>query len=457
MIMQWQKRHLRLCTRVVDFINNFGIKMNLRLKNRKEKVMGIKGRMERRILKWLWGEMKIFVEKYYEVKMEKKYKKVEGFVPLKNEFGVNLIGDIQAGTGLGQSMRMVADMLEQAEVPFVVRQMDVPGHIEHYESKWNYKLALKGRYGINLIHINNSIWKKNYNKIPFKELNGRYNIAFWLWELEEFPKEWISCIDTVDEIWTPSEFVSRGIRKETKKPVITMPYGVALDKSGLLGRKYFHLPENKFLFLAMYDLLSISERKNPYGIIKAYVKAFGKTDTGMGLVIKVNHLRDKSELDRLRKTLQGYPDIYFITNNLSRKEVESLIASVDVLVSLHRAEGFGLPLAEAMYLKTAVIATNWSSTVEFMDEDSACLVDYKLIPLTKDIGPYKKGNYWADADVEQAAKYMKELFRNREMYRNKVIRGEAHIKECLDFVKMSERMKARIKEIYGEYSLKLNE
>ena len=162
-------------------------------------------------------------------------------------------------------------------------------------------------------------------------------------------------------------------------------------------------------------------------------------------------MKKKTELDRLRAKLSGYPDIYFITDNLSRREVESLIADADVLVSLHRAEGFGLPLAEAMYLGTAVIATNWSSTTEFMDVDSACLVDYELVSLIKDIGPYRKGNRWADADVGHAAEYMRELFLDKEFYKRKVAGGEKYIKECLDLEKMSDRVRGRMEEIYKGY------
>lgn len=260
----------------------------------------------------------------------------------------------------------------------------------------------------------------------------------------------MSCIDTVDEIWTPAEFISRGIRKKTDKPVYTMPYGMELDTENLLGRGYFHLPEDKFLFLAMYDFLSISERKNPKGIIQAYKQAFPKGDAQAGLVIKVNHLKDKEELEKLRKELEGYPNIYLLTDNLSRREVESLLAAADVLVSLHRAEGFGLPLAEAMYLGTAVVATNWSAPTEFMDEDSVCLVDYELVTLQEDVGPYRKGNRWADADVGQAAGYMRRLWEDKEYFERKVALGKQHIRMCLDRKKMADRMSDRIEEIvYG--------
>lgn len=410
--------------------------------------MGLKQKIKQIMPEWAWKEIKGCQEKYYEKQMKIKCKSVEKFRACGNPYGVNLMGDIRAETGLGQSMRIVAEMLDAGKVPFVVRQVNAPDNIEHQERNWDYKIASENKYGINIIHINNNVWKKNYSRMQVSELSGRYNIAYWLWELEEFPAEWVSCIDTVDEIWTPSEFISRGIRKKTKKPVMTMPYGMHLEDKNLFRRDHFFLPEDTFLFLVMYDFLSISERKNPYGAIQAYMRAFKPTDAGVGLVVKANHLGDKRKLERLREELKEYPNIYFITDNLGRREVESLIAAADVLVSLHRAEGFGLPLAEAMYLKTAVIATGWSSTTEFMDADSACLVDYNLIALDRDIGPYHKGNRWADADVGQAAEHMRNLWKDKEFYSRKVAHGAEHIKTCLDMEKMSDRMVQRIQEIY---------
>ncbi len=411
--------------------------------------MGAKDRIKQIMPLWLWNGLKSCEEVYYERRMQRKCRLAEGFRPESFPFGVNLMGDIRAETGLGQSMRMVAGLLELGGIPFLIRQMDAPDSIAHQERDWDGKIASENKYGINLIHINNSIWRKNYARIPLEELSGRYNIAYWLWELEEFPEEWVSCIDTVDEIWTPAEFISRGIRKKTDKPVFTMPYGMELDTGNLLGRGYFHLPEDKFLFLVMYDFLSISERKNPKGIIRAYKLAFSERDSQIGMVIKVNHLKATRELDRLKRELEGYPNIYFITDNLSRREVESLVAASDVLVSLHRAEGFGLPLAEAMYLGTAVVATNWSSPMEFMDEDSACLVDYELVTLQEDVGPYRKGNRWADADVGQAAGYMKRLSEDREFFNGKVASGQRCIREHLDRKKMAGRMAERVEGIYG--------
>ena len=411
--------------------------------------MKLKSLVKKLMPQFVWEGLKGCKGKYDRKKMLKKSRALDGFDKGTYPYGVNLMGDIRAETGLGQSMRTVARLLEIGKVPFLVRQIDVPGDMEHMERHWDSFVEEANRYGINLVHINNSIWQQSYNQIPVSDLNGRYNIAYWLWELEDFPDEWLPCIETVDEIWTPAEFISAGIRKKTDKPVMTMPYGMELDMQDLLGREYFKLPQDKFLFLVMYDFLSISERKNPQGVIKAYKKAFSAENQNVGLVIKVNHLGNKGELESLKKELEGYPNVYFITDNLSRKEVESLIAAVDVLVSLHRAEGFGLPLAEAMYLGTALIATNWSAPTEFMNEESACLVDYELITLTEDIGPYHKGNRWADADIEQTAEYMKKLAEDKEYYENKMRSGSAYIREALNPEKMAQKMESRIREIYG--------
>lgn len=409
--------------------------------------MKIKKIVKKFVPQKIWNRLRYLKKVIYRKQMYRKNKKIKDFQKDKYPYGVNLMGDIQAETGLGQSMRMVAKLLENAGVPFGIKQMDVPGNMEHRERQWDGKMDAANRYGINILHINNSIWEENYNKIPVKDLDGRYNIAYWLWELEEFPEEWVYCIDTVDEIWTPAEFVSKGIRKKTDKPVMTMPYGMEIDMRHLLKRQYFGLPEDKFLFLVMYDFLSVSERKNPHGVVEAYKRAFHKENMEVGLVIKINHVEDRNEIENLKKEMEDYHGVYFITKNMSRNEVESLIASVDVLVSLHRAEGFGLPLAEAMYLGTAVIATNWSAPVEFMDENSACLVDYKMMTLKEDIGPYQKGNRWADADIIQAAEYMKKLSCDKKYYMDKVLQGKVYIREKLSVEKMAARMAERLKEI----------
>lgn len=380
-------------------------------------------------------------------KMLQKKVSIKGFVSDKYPFGINLIGDIRAETGLGQSMRILADILEEGEIPFTIWQMDSPGELELNDDKWKEKISAKLKYSINLVHINPNIWAETYNKFSNEVFDYRYNIAFWLWELEEFPDKWVDCIETVDEIWTPSEFISKSIKQKTTKPVETVPYAICFDVENLYPRKYFELPEDKFLFLAMYDFKSISERKNPKAVIRAYKNAFDQGGEGTGLVIKINHLGKKRELEQLQEEMAGYKNIYYITDNLSRKEIESLIADVDVLVSLHRSEGFGLPLAEAMYLGTPVIATGWSANVEFMENDCSCLVNYTLTEIKRNIGPYEKGNQWAEADIVCASQYMKKLYYDKEYWEEISGNGKKKIRQKLNIENAISVIKGKIKRL----------
>lgn len=396
------------------------------------------------------------LSKYHEYKAMRlerhllsKAKKRKPYQEGKYPFGINLIGDIQAETGLGQSMRLLAGVLEENEIPFVILPVVPYSALEHTEHMWDYKIVKEPKYSHNLIHINTNDWVNCCLQLGEEIFQERYNIAYWLWELETFPARWVPCMDTVDEIWTPSEFIANCFRKYTQKKVEVIPYGIRIKEPVVYDRSHFRLPEDVFLVLTMYDFLSISERKNPKAAVAAFCKAFSPEKANqekIGLVIKINHLQDGQELKKLREILKAYENVFFITENLSRAEVEALLASADVLISLHRSEGFGLPMAEAMYLGTPVVATNWSSTAEFMTKESACLVDYELVKIKKDIGPYKKGNRWAEADVNQAAEYLQRLASDKEYHEQISKEGKAQIQKQFNPAFIGDKIKEKLNE-----------
>lgn len=382
-------------------------------------------------------------------KMLRKKERIRPYQAGRYPMGINLIGDVRAETGLGQSMRLLAEILEESNVPFIIKQVDSPGGLRRNENQWESRISDELKYAVNLIHINPGIWAESYNRFPAEVLDYRYHIAYWLWELETFPERWRPCIETVDEIWAPSEFISQSIRKITSKNVETVPYCIHLKKKEPYGRAYFGLPENKFLFLTMYDFKSVSERKNPKAAIAAYMKAFRKEETGVGLVVKIGHLQRQQELEQLRRQLTGYPNIYFITENLSRQEVESLILGADALISLHRSEGFGLPIAEAMCLGRPVVATAWSANMEFMDEICSCPVDYKLVEIRKTVGPYPKGSRWAEPDTEHAAEYLRKLYEEQEYCRTISKNAKVKIGKVLNGGRAAKMIRERF-SAYGE-------
>lgn len=362
--------------------------------------------------------------------------------------GVNLIGLLRAQMGLGQSCRLLADMFEHSKYPVSLYDFNLGSSLMSTEDHTlDDKITDELKYNINLIHINPDEMKLLYTRMNPREWEKRYNIAFWLWELEEIPKDWQRYFPLLDEIWTPSEFISRNLRKITDLPVTTIPYCVKAPTNEKYTRTYFKLPEDKFLFLAMYDSNSTRERKNPMGVIRAFKKAFSPEDKNVGLVLKINNAREE-DIKLLKGMLKDYENVYYITKVMSKVKVNSLIKAADVFVSLHRAEGFGLVMAEAMLNDTPVIATNWSSNTEFMNEKVACMVDYKFTELEKDCPPYKKGAVWADPDVKEAAKFMRKLYSDKVFYNQLAKDAKAFVSKKLGMAQAVSLIESCIEKIY---------
>lgn len=393
-----------------------------------------------RLLRWCKGKM---IQQSFN-----KLKNIERpiYTPGVYQHGINIIGNIKAETGLGQSCRLVAGLVERAGIPFSVYQYDQLGALKSGDNTWDHKISKELPYDINLIHINPHELGIAYQQMNPQMWTDRYNIAYWLWELEEFPEEWIPCFNCVNEIWTPSEFISNAIRKKTNLPVHTMPYYIQLKTGKWYDREFFRLPSEKFLYLMMYDHSSGMERKNPIGVLKAFKKAFKRDNEDVGLVIKINNCQTE-DIQKIKNILDGYQNVYFITDTLNRDQVNSLIKCVDVFVSLHRAEGFGLVLAESMYLGTPTIATNWSSNIEFMNSSVACMVGYKLVTIEKDLPPFKAGNRWADPDIDDAAEWMKKLFDDKTFYNSIKINARENIQIKLGISETKNRLVSLLNSI----------
>ncbi len=363
--------------------------------------------------------------------------------------GVNLIGNIRSDAGLGQSCRLVASALEQTGIPLNIYQYTPSGQANHADTAWDAKLSKELAYEINLIHINPLELGTAYCRIDPHAWDYRYNIAFWLWELEEFPDEWTMYFQGLDEIWAPSAFTCEAIRKKTSLPVTCMPYYVEAPVHESYTRAHFHLPEERFLFLMMYDSRSCAERKNPEAVMHAFQKAFAPSDQSVGLVIKINHAAKEDER-HIQNIMNGYTNIYLIKELLDRNGVNNLIQCADVVVSLHRAEGFGLVLAEAMLLGTPVIATNWSANTEFMNEEIACMTDYEFVTLEKELPPFHAGCRWADPDVAQAAEYMKKLHEDRAFAKELAQRAKKYMEDKLSMQQAAARIRDRLEQIDRE-------
>jgi glycosyltransferase involved in cell wall biosynthesis len=362
--------------------------------------------------------------------------------------GINLTGNVRGQTGLGQSCRLLASAIKAGGMDFTLCNQEF-GSVANDDHMWDADISDTYPYNINILHFNPPEYAIVCESMGAENRNRRYNIAYWLWETETIPDIWRTSIDLSDEIWAPSAFISDAVRRVTDKPIFTIPYGIDAPTDPALDRKHFGVPEDKCLFLCMYESGSVMERKNPAGAIRAFRQAFtDDPDHGAWLVVKVNNPTPK-DIRNIRREAGGLPCLTLITDMLSKTEVNSLINVCDVFISLHRAEGFGLVPAEAMYLGKPVIATNWSSNIEFMNAEVACMVEYALIEIDHDVGPYKKGTRWADPDVSNAARYINRLYSDPALRATLGGKAAAHIRDKRNLERAARLIAERIAEIYS--------
>ena len=351
------------------------------------------------------------------------------------EWGVSLIGDIHCGSGLAEASRANLQCLQYAGIP----TQEVP-MTDVCLSK------LESPYKVMLIHTNPDQLERICELLPTQQWRGKYVIGEWVWEQETLPNWWLPYLELFDEIWTPSNFAANAIRKATSKKVRVLPHMVEPKCDEKWDRSMFGLPENLFLCLVTFDYYSVIARKNPEGAIKAFCQAFGDCREAVGLVIKARNTPPEV-VRQMQCELKNWPHVFYLIEDYTKEQVNSLIRSVDVYVSLHRSEGFGLVLAEAMYLGTPVVATNWSGNTEFMNQDVACMVDATLVTLQKDEFPFLKGSRWAEPDISQAAQYLRKLYDNSQWRAEIAERAKAYIRNRLTVQAVSGQMKEYFMEI----------
>lgn len=367
--------------------------------------------------------------------------------------GIDLIGYIRAEMGVGEGARGNAHALARAGLPFSIIDYSAGNPARMGDDSWLHKVTMSGRHDINLIHVNAAHVTTVIEALPDVITRDKYNIGYWAWEMPEFPDKWLGAFDLVDEVWAPSTYVQEAISRKSPVPVVHVPHPISIPHGPFLPRKHFGLHDGAFHFLAMYDVHSIRERKNPDGAVRAFREAFAPDDEGVALLIKINGAG--AEGDRaVSEWTDGYPNIRIIDRTLDRHEVHSLMARTDCFVSLHRAEGFGLPIAEAMGLGKPVIATHWSGNVDFMDAENAACIDYKLVTLERDHGPYAAGQHWADPDVAQASWWMRRLREDEALAQRLGARARQTVATMLSADAVGRRIAARVDQIRQEGSLR---
>lgn len=334
------------------------------------------------------------------------------------KLGLNIVGFLTADLGVGESARCMVRAADAAGIPAALVPLKLNCKNRLGDQTYAARLQETNPHDVNVIHVDPPAARDidHHHGAAFRA--GKYNIGYFAWELPEFPDVWTASFDYFDEIWCPSDFTSAAVALKSPVPVLTMPHAIAFPfptPSTAELRRRFALPLDAFLFLTLFDLNSYSARKNPRAVIDAFRRS-GLAGRGAALVLKVQNVAgNEGDFAALQQSVADLPGTVLLTETLARADIYALEAACDCFVSLHRSEGFGLAIAEAMFLGKPVIATDWSAPAEYVTPENACPVRARLITLEQNHGPYAKGSTWADPDPLHAAAVMRTLFEDRTL------------------------------------------
>jgi len=321
---------------------------------------------------------------------------------------ISLVGFAKGEFGIGEDIRTTAFALEAAGVPFEIFNCHPAAHREQDESADRF-IAPEATGDINIFCMSPIDTLEVYLKSPLL-FSGRYNVGYWPWELSVWPDQLTPICELVDEIWVATQHICEAFLPRSRAPVIRMPPCVELTGDVPVDHGRFSLPRDCFSFLFVFDWSSFVARKNPLGLVRAFSEAFDATDQSVSLILKtMNSDRASAEFATLLAHADADRRIRIIDETLPRIDVLGLMSACDAVVSLHRAEGFGRTLAEAMLLGKPVIATDWSGNLDFCNGNTAALVPARAVVIREHEYPFSAGLSWAEPDIDEAANLMRKV------------------------------------------------
>ena len=372
------------------------------------------------------------------------------------EQGVAVIGPAYKASGLGQAMRLSVDVLTCCEGtrPTVIDfGLDNPAPVG-FASSTNYE-AYRNRRAINLIHLNAESTPLAFAYQAHEIFEDSYNIGFFFWELNKIPKCHRLALELLDEIWVSSEYNREIYAGVTDKPVINVGMAVEiLPDVAPMPRDLIGLENGPFVFLTTFDSFSFIERKNPLGVIQAFRRAFPLGTEPVRLVIKTQNRHRVGDPYQLRvwkriDALTGAdPRIVVMNKTLAYRDLLALKRSCDCYVSLHRSEGWGFGMIEAMQLAMPVIATGYSGNMDFCTPETAYLVDYTLTSVRPDEYIFcERDSYWAEPNLDVAAKTMRHMVANPAEAKAKGAAAAAAIGRDFSLEAIGRRYAARLAQV----------
>jgi glycosyltransferase involved in cell wall biosynthesis len=330
--------------------------------------------------------------------------------------GLEILGYLRTESGVGEAARLLTLGLENSSIP-ISTHVDTTAtsrQQDPFVPRRATDCKMRDTYDCCVLCVNADSVASVRNRLGRAYFDGRRVVGLWFWELEMFPEHLYPAFAEVDEIWVASEFIRKTLAKVSPVPVhlIPLPFGVA-KPTGPLDRTALGIPAGSF-FLFSFDFHSVFRRKNPLAVIEAFKLAFPEGE-GPTLVIKgINGNAHIADLEQLRHAARDRRDIVILSCYLDAATNQALTAACDCYVSLHRSEGLGLTMAEAMLRQKPVIATAYSGNMDFMNDGNSYLCRYQMTAVGPEAHPYPHEASWAEPDIHHAAELMQHVYFNKD-------------------------------------------
>jgi glycosyltransferase involved in cell wall biosynthesis len=329
------------------------------------------------------------------------------------ETGINLIGNFSRIQSLSFHTEEVAKYLRSIQLNFSVWDNCIS--FSELISEAKLEKSSEIYQDLSLYVVNGNHMEELHRNLPNNFENVKKKIGWWTWETNKLSYDYKKGLDYVDEIWAVSTYVRDVLKNYTDKKIEVCSVPLNFD---LLDEVLMHPNSdlNFDYFIFSFDFLSDFERKNPTDVIKAFTNVFGNNSKIKLIIKSINGQSNLLQYNKLTQLVTSYNNVILISESLSTIELYKLMEQSIGFISLHRSEGFGMHLAESLYLDKPVIATNYSGNVDFMKTENSFLVPYKLVEINSTSSYYSEEAVWAEPDIQSASEKIKYVFDNYKSF-----------------------------------------